>query len=51
MLIINIHEAKTLFSRLIEKAAAGEEIIIAKAGKQIAKLVSLHCIIWLCRVD
>ena len=42
MLTINIHEAKTYFSRFIEKAAAGEEIIIAKAGKPIAKLVPLH---------
>ena len=42
MLTINIHQAKIHFSRLIEKAAAGEEIIIAKAGKPIAKLVPLH---------
>lgn len=37
--IINIHEAKTHLSRLLERVAAGEEIIIAKAGKPIAKLV------------
>ncbi len=42
MLTINIHEAKTHLSRFVEKAAAGEEIIIAKAGKPIAKLVPLH---------
>jgi prevent-host-death family protein len=42
MLTINIHQAKIHFSRLIEKAAAGEEIIIAKAGRPIAKLVPLH---------
>lgn len=42
MLTINIHEAKTHLSRLIEKAEAGEEIIIAKAGKPVAKLVPLH---------
>ena len=42
MLTINIHEAKTHLSRFIEKAAADEEIIIAKAGKPIAKLVPLH---------
>jgi prevent-host-death family protein len=35
----NIHEAKTHFSRLVERAAAGEEIIIGKAGKPIARLV------------
>lgn len=37
---INIHEAKTHLSRLVEQAAAGEEIIIAKAGKPIARLVA-----------
>lgn len=42
MLTINIHEAKTHLSRFIEKAAAGEEIIIAKAGTPIAKLVPLQ---------
>lgn len=42
MLTINIHEAKTHLSRFVEQAAAGEEIIIAKAGKPIAKLVPLH---------
>jgi len=42
MLTINIHEAKTHFSRLIERVSAGEKIIIAKAGKPIAKLVPLH---------
>ncbi|MGZ0019763.1 type II toxin-antitoxin system Phd/YefM family antitoxin [Nitrosomonas sp. wSCUT-2] len=42
MLTVNIHEAKLHLSRLIEKVAAGEEIIIAKAGKPIAKLVPLH---------
>ena len=35
----NIHDAKTHLSRLVERAAAGEEIIIAKAGKPMAKLV------------
>ena len=35
----NIHEAKTHLSRLVERAAKGEEIIIAKAGKPMAKLV------------
>jgi prevent-host-death family protein len=36
----NIHEAKTHLSRLVEAAAAGEEIVIAKAGKPVAKLVA-----------
>ena len=33
-----MHEAKTHLSRLVERAAAGEEIVIAKAGKPVAKL-------------
>lgn len=36
---INIGEAKRHLSRLVDRAAAGEEIIIAKAGKPLAKLV------------
>jgi prevent-host-death family protein len=38
MLTYNIHEAKTHFSKLIEAAQLGEEIIIAKAGKPVATL-------------
>jgi len=38
--MLNIQEAKTHLSRLVERAAAGEEIILAKAGKPIAKLVA-----------
>lgn len=38
---VNVHEAKTHFSRLLEQAHAGEEIIVAKAGKPYARLVSL----------
>ncbi len=41
MLIINIHKAKIHFSQLIEKVKHGEEIIIAKAGKPIARLCPL----------
>jgi prevent-host-death family protein len=40
MEITNIHQAKTHLSRLVDRAAAGEEIIIAKSGKPVAKLVS-----------
>jgi prevent-host-death family protein len=36
---VNIHEAKTHFSRLIARVVAGEEVIIAKAGKPVARLV------------
>lgn len=39
--MINIHEAKTHLSRLVEEAANGKEIVIAKAGKPLAKLVPL----------
>ena len=39
MATFNIHEAKTHLSRLIERLAAGEEIVIAKAVKSVAKLV------------
>jgi len=35
---VNIYEAKTKLSQLVERAAAGEEIIIAKAGKPVARL-------------
>jgi prevent-host-death family protein len=38
---VNIHEAKTHLSRLMEKVANGESFIIAKAGKPIGKLVPL----------
>ena len=36
----NIHQAKTQLSRLVERAVHGEEIVIAKAGKPVAKLVA-----------
>jgi prevent-host-death family protein len=36
---VNIHAAKTHLSRLIERVEAGEEIILARAGKPVAKLV------------
>jgi prevent-host-death family protein len=38
---VNIHEAKTHLSRLLERVAMGEEVIIAKAGTPVAKLVPL----------
>jgi prevent-host-death family protein len=38
MTTVNIHAAKTHLSRLVEQAASGEEILIAKAGKPLAKL-------------
>ncbi|MHB8763064.1 MAG: type II toxin-antitoxin system Phd/YefM family antitoxin [Deferrisomatales bacterium] len=39
--VVNVHEAKTHFSRLLERAHAGQEIILAKAGKPYARLVPL----------
>ena len=41
MRTVNIHAAKTHLSRLVEQAAAGEEIVIAKAGKPMARLAPL----------
>jgi prevent-host-death family protein len=41
MQILNIHAAKTHFSRLVDEVAGGEEIIIARAGKPVARLVPL----------
>lgn len=40
-LTVNVHEAKTQFSRLLEQAHAGQEIILAKAGKPYARLMPL----------
>jgi prevent-host-death family protein len=42
MAVVNIHAAKTQLSRLVDQAAAGEEIVIARAGKPVARLVQLE---------
>ncbi|MFQ5633664.1 MAG: type II toxin-antitoxin system Phd/YefM family antitoxin [bacterium] len=39
---VNVHEAKTHFSKLLKKVIAGEEVIIAKGNKPVAKLVSYN---------
>ncbi len=39
---VNIHEAKTHFSQLVDAASKGQEIVIAKAGTPVAKLVSIE---------
>jgi prevent-host-death family protein len=39
---VNIHEAKTQLSRLVEKAAKGEPFVIAKAGKPLVKVMALE---------
>lgn len=38
-MIINIHEAKTHLSRILEKVAKGEEVVLAKAGRPVARIV------------
>lgn len=40
--IINIHDAKTHLSRIVDDVAAGAEVVIAKAGKPMARLVPLE---------
>lgn len=42
MKTVNIHAAKTHLSRLVEEAARGEEVLIAKAGRPMAKLVAVQ---------
>jgi len=42
MLTVNIHEAKTQLSRLVERAANGEPFMIAKAGTPLVKVVPLQ---------
>jgi prevent-host-death family protein len=42
MKFINIHEAKTHLSRLVERVQAGEEIVIAKSGRPAARLVPIE---------
>jgi prevent-host-death family protein len=39
--MVNVHDAKTHLSRLLDRAAAGEEIIVARAGRPVARLVAL----------
>jgi prevent-host-death family protein len=40
--VVNLYEAKTNLSQLVERAAAGEEIIIAKAGRPLARLLAFQ---------
>jgi prevent-host-death family protein len=42
MATVNIHEAKTHFSRLLRRVAGGEEIVITRAGEPVARLVPLE---------
>lgn len=41
---VNIYDAKTHLSELVDRAAAGEEIVIAKAGRAVARLVPLRAV-------
>jgi prevent-host-death family protein len=38
---VNVHQAKTHLSQLLERVSAGDEVVIAKAGKPVARLVPL----------
>lgn len=40
-MLVNVHDAKTHFSKLLEQAHAGQEIILAKAGKPYARMMPL----------
>ena len=42
MATVNIHEAKTHFSKLLRRVSAGEEIVIARAGRPVARLVPVR---------
>ena len=42
MKVVNIHEAKTHLSRLLRQVAAGEEVVIAKGGRPLARLVPIE---------
>jgi prevent-host-death family protein len=42
MHLVNVHDAKTNFSKLLDRAHAGEEIILAKGGKPFARLMPLE---------
>lgn len=42
MVIVNIHEAKTQLSKLVDRAARGEAFVIAKAGKPLVRVAALE---------
>jgi prevent-host-death family protein len=42
MHIVNIYDAKTRLSELVEEAAAGKDVVIARGGKPVARLTRLH---------
>ena len=42
--VVNVHDAKTHLSRLLERVQRGEEIVIARAGKPVARLIPLDAV-------
>lgn len=42
MVMVNVHEAKTQLSRLLARVAGGEEVVIARAGKPVARLLPVQ---------
>jgi prevent-host-death family protein len=42
MKVVNIHEAKTTLSQLLESVLAGEDVVISKAGTPLARLIPYH---------
>ena len=42
MVIVNVHEAKTNLSRLLKRAEAGEDVVIARNGKPVARLTPVR---------
>ena len=40
-MMVNVHEAKSNLSKLLDRAASGEEVVIARAGRPVARLVQL----------
>jgi len=43
--VVNVHQAKTHLSRLLDEVAAGAEVVIAKAGRPVARLVPLEPVV------
>ena len=50
MVTVNMHEAKTQLSKLVEKAVQGESFVIAKAGKPLVKVTALAAPAAVCRL-
>lgn len=44
MTLVNVHEAKTQLSKLLERVEAGEDIVIARNGAPVARLVAIRAV-------